>query len=204
MAAPGEIIATLESILGIFMSDIRHRERAAFILCDNLVEMACKTEAKHYNHKFDMSCRFHDAWNAPGVKLAPSGLGRRIQDRRHTRNNMQHADAAVTVDTQHCADAILDVVMVIDNCWAQTSTRRFPDWVKCALRIARLYSSKGDTVKRQEFEDAMRDVNWRGQGSKTVRVNERQIEPGLRAFWKLAVVEQTPLVEICLNEVGVD
>ena len=37
-----EKIAALESIIEIFLSDIRHRERSVFILCDNLVEMTCK------------------------------------------------------------------------------------------------------------------------------------------------------------------
>ncbi len=46
MPAPREIVDALESVLDIFLSDIRHRERAAFILWDNLVEMACKRKAK--------------------------------------------------------------------------------------------------------------------------------------------------------------
>ena len=204
MAAPGEIVAALESILGIFMSDIRHRERAVFILCDNLVEMACKSKAKQRNYKFDTSCGFHDACDALGVALAPTGLGRRVRDRRNTRNNMQHADAAVTVETQHCCDAILDAVRVINTCWPQTSKRHFHLWVKCALRIVNLYSSSGDSLKRQFFEDAMRDVNWRGEWRQNVKRTERQIEPGCRAFWRLAIIEHTPLVEGCLNEVGID
>lgn len=204
MAAPGEIIDTLETILGIFLSDIRHRERAAFILCDNLVEMTCKTKARQHDYTFNTSCGFHDAWKAPGVSLAPEDIGRRVQDRRYTRNNIQHENAAITVDTKHCADAILDAVRVIDICWSQTSVRQFSEWVKCTLRIIRLYSSAGDPLKHQPFEDVMRGVNWRGEGRTSVRVSERQIEPGLRAFWWLAVREHTPLVESCLNEIEID
>lgn len=199
MPAPGEITAALESMLGIFLSDIRHRERAVFILCDNLVEMACKTKARQRNHNFDTSCNFYSAWNAPGVELAPNGLGRRVQGRRVTRNNMQHGDAAATVEAQHCADAILDAIRVIDKCWAGTSRRHFDAWVKCALRIVRLYSSRGDRLKRQPFEDAMLNTNWRGGSRKSIRVNENSIEPGRRVFWWLTLISHTQIVERCLD-----
>ena len=96
MPVPSEIIDSLESITEIFLSGIRHRERAAFILCDNLIEMACKTKAKQRNHRFNLSCGFHDAWNAPGVNLPPTGIGGRVQSRRDTRNLMQHANASIT------------------------------------------------------------------------------------------------------------
>jgi hypothetical protein len=203
MPAPREIIASLESILGIFLSDIRHRERAAFILCDNLVEMACKTKARQHDYNFDTTCDFHSAWNASGVSLAPNGLGRRVQDRRTTRNNMQHADAAVTVETQHCADAILDVVRVINKCWSGTYSHRFDLWVKCALRIVQLYSSGGDQLKRQPFEDGMLNMNWRGESRTSIRSNESQIEPGRRVFWWLTIINHTQLVERCLDEIGI-
>ena len=75
MPAPPEIIDSLESIVDIFLSGVRHRERAAFILCDNLVELACKTKAKQNNHNFNMRCNFYDAWNAPGVQLPQRTLG---------------------------------------------------------------------------------------------------------------------------------
>lgn len=203
MPAPREIITSLESVLGIFLSDIRHRERAAFILCDNLVEMACKTKARQHSHTFNMTCDFFSAWNALGVSLAPNGLGRRVQDRRNTRNSMQHADAAVTVETQHCADAILDVVKVIDRCWSGTSSHRFDLWVKCALRIAQLYSSTGNQLMRQPFEDRMLTTNWRGTSRTSVRGNESQMEPGRRVFWWLTIISHTQLVERCLDEMGI-
>ena len=112
----------MESIIGIFLSDIRNRERAVFILCDNLIEMTCKSKAKQHNHEFDMSCNFFDSWNAPGVQLSPNGIGRRVNARRNTRNQMQHADAAITVDNQHCADAILDAIRIIEKSPSQTYT----------------------------------------------------------------------------------
>jgi len=137
------------------------------------------------------------------VSLPPNGLGRRVQDRRNTRNNMQHADAAVTVEAQHCADAILDAVRVIDKCWARTSHHHFDSWVKCALRIVRLYSSVGDRLKRQPFEDAMFNTNWRGVSRTSVRLNESRIEPGRRIFWWLTLIRHIHLVERCLDELGI-
>jgi hypothetical protein len=203
MPAPEEISAMLESILGIFLSDIRHRERAAFILCDDLIEMSCKTKARQRDYTFDTACNFYNAWNAPGVRLAPNGLGRRVQDRRNTRNNMQHADAAITVETPHCAEAILDAVNVIDKCWTDTSRNRFDLWVKCALRIVQLYSTRGNLLKREPFEDAMLKMNWRGENRATVRSNENQIEPGRRVFWWLTIINHTQLVEKCLNDLEI-
>jgi hypothetical protein len=46
MSTPPEIIDALESVLEIYFSGVRHRERAAFILRDNLIEMTCKSNAK--------------------------------------------------------------------------------------------------------------------------------------------------------------
>jgi len=202
MPAPEEIIDSLESIVTIYLSDIRHRERATFILCDTLIEMACKTKAHQHNHRFNTTCNFHDACNAPGVSLSQRGIGRRVIDRRNTRNDMQHGNAAVTVDSQLCADAILDAVKVINHCWKNTTINHFPVWLKCALRIILLYSSDGDPMQRQPFEDAMLAESWRGLGEKTVKFNERNIVPGRRAFWWLAVMEHTPLVENCLGTAG--
>ena len=43
MKVPSEIIDFLESILGIYFYDIRHKHRSAFILCDSLIELSLKT-----------------------------------------------------------------------------------------------------------------------------------------------------------------
>jgi hypothetical protein len=137
MPAPVAITDSLESVLEIFLSGVRHRERAAFILCDNLVEMSCKTKAKQHNHRFDMTCSFYDAWNALGVTLDANGIGRRVHDHRETRNNMQHASAAATVDSGYCATAIMDTAEVIQTLWPDVVLH---PRVLCALRIVRLYS----------------------------------------------------------------
>ena len=202
MPAPSEIVDALESVVDIFLSNIRHRERAAFILCDNLVEMACKTKAKQNNRNFNLRCNFHDAWNAPGVNLPSNGLGGRVQNRRETRNLMQHANAAVTVDTQACADAILDAVKVIDRLWRNTSRRAFRDWLKVAIRIVRLYSQSGDPQMRQRFEMRMRNESWR-DFKRPARVREMIIEPGLRQHWGIVVKHNPSQVEQILNELQI-
>jgi len=150
MPAPIEIIDALESVIDIFFSGVRHRERAAFILCDNLLEMVCKTKAKQHDHNFNLRCSFYDAVNAPGVSL-PNQLKNRIEGYRDTRNNMQHASAAATVDLQYCATAILDALKVIDRCWHNTSNSQLPYWMKVALRVISTLPTKS-LHKKQGFQ----------------------------------------------------
>jgi len=54
MHAPNEVLDLLESVLGIFFYDIRYKERSVFILCDNLVELSCKTKIKQVNYREDV------------------------------------------------------------------------------------------------------------------------------------------------------
>ncbi|MBN1236653.1 MAG: hypothetical protein JW999_11510 [Methanotrichaceae archaeon] len=200
MSAPPRIIDALESIIDIYFSGVRHRERAAFILCDNLIEITCKTKAKEINNKFEMKCDFRDAMNANGVKLQTVELGSRVKGYRDTRNNMQHSDIAATVDGQYCATSIIDAVKVIDHCWQNTSRRQFSPWMRCALRIIRLYSSEGEASNRYLFERKMQQMRWRISDRESVRFNAIQIEPGVRDYWWFAIRMRTPQVEECLNE----
>ena len=48
----------------------------------------------------------------------------------------------------------------------------------------------------------MRRKRWRTQ-AETVRAEGRQIQPGLRDYWYIAIRMQTPLVDECLNDIGV-
>jgi hypothetical protein len=201
VAPPREVVDSLESVLGIFFSGVRHRNRAVFILCDELVEMSCKLRAREHDHTFRMLCGFHDAWNAPGVALDPADLGPRVQANRNTRNTMQHASAAATVDDRYCADAILDTNDVIEHCWPSASAA-FADWLNCALRVVWLHSSKGDPATVTTFEDAMRDGGWRVENRKA-RVNEIHIEPGRRAFWHLVLTQNPGQVGSMLDAMGV-
>jgi hypothetical protein len=202
MAAPREIVDALESVLGVYFSAVRHRERAAFILCDEMVEMACKLRAREVDHRFRMTASFHASWNDPGVAIDPNALGPRIQASRNTRNMLQHQSAAATVDDQHCADAILDGIEVIDHCWPNASHDDFRPWMKCALRIVRLHSSSGDAVRRQEFEDEIRRESWRNV-SRPPRTNEIIIEPGRRTYWQLLLTQSQAQVEAVLQRIGV-
>lgn len=201
MAAPSVIIDALESVISIYFSGVRHRERSAYILCDNLVEMTCKVKAKEYNYRFNMSCSFFDALSAQGVNFATTPLGRRVLAHRENRNNMQHAGIAITVDMYHCADAILDAVKVIDRLWANTSKRQFPGWLQCCLRVLKLYSSDGQVSKREQFEQKMRQTRWEDRASRpTLRVSAIPIEPGHRDHWWHAFRIYTSSVEEHLNE----
>ena len=55
MHAPKEVLDLLESVLGFFFYDIRYKERSVFILCDNLVELSCKTKIKQVNYREDVT-----------------------------------------------------------------------------------------------------------------------------------------------------
>lgn len=202
MPAPRAIIDSFESILGIYFSGIRHRERAAFILVDELVEMACKLRAREHNHLYNMKTNFHDAWNAPGVVIIANPLGNSIQTSHNTRNHMQHSDPAATVDEQHCADSILDAMAVIEHCWPGTCANDLRDWMKVALRVVRLYSSLGALAKRIPFEDEMRAGAWRID-KKQPRTHELKIEPGRRQHWTLVLTQSQVQVEVILNSLGI-
>lgn len=202
MPIPRELNDALESVLGIYFSGIRHRERAAFILCDELIEMACKLKARDHNPSFNMRTGFHGSWNAPGVAIPRNPLGDSIQANRNTRNTMQHGSAAATVDDQHCADSILDAVRVLDHCWPGSVNSSLQDWIKCALRVIKIYSSEGYPNKKQAFEDEMRDEKWRVD-TRPPKVNEVKIRPGLRFNWGLVFRESSVQVDQILNRLGI-
>ncbi len=205
-AAPTEITDAFESILDIFLSGIRHRERAAFILCDNLVEMACKTKHTQYcrrnGNQPNMRCQFHQAIQLPGVRLS-SVFRDTLQQRRDTRNLMQHQSTSAVVDLQTCADAILDLPEVMKKLWGRNALDNLRQWQMVAIRIVHLYSSNGDADIRSRFEDAMRGERWRGSAEeRNPRINERIIECGLRIHWAIAVKQSPSQVEQILDSIG--
>lgn len=199
--SPREIEDSLESVLGVYFSDVRHRARAAFILCDELVEMSCKLRAREADHRFDMFSTFHKTLSNASVALASTVLGGRVYASRNTRNNMQHASAAATVDDQHCADAILDAESVIEHCWPGSSAARRP-WMRCGLRVIWLHSSAGDGQTRTSFEDEMRGAPWRVDAKKP-RTNEIVIEPGRRAYWQILLTQAPAQVDQILDQLSV-
>ena len=161
MHAPNEVLDLLETILGIFFYDIRYKERSVFILCDNLVELSCKTKIKQLNHKEDVKkMSFYSA-------LTKVKIGEKLRDRllirRDIRGDMQHQIAGITIDKQQCADSIIDLVLLIKhrNLWGKYAFDPAPAWMFCGLRIVKLYSRLGETRKRKLLEDTLqRKIDW--------------------------------------------
>ena len=46
MSAPRHIVDSLESVLSLYFSNCLHKERAAFLLCDELIEVTCREKVK--------------------------------------------------------------------------------------------------------------------------------------------------------------
>jgi hypothetical protein len=115
MPAPRHIVDALESVLSLYFSNCRHKERAAFILSDELVEVTCREKVK-LRHQNLGRIGFHGLVTHAEVGLSvTAGLGKSVYDCHNTRNDMQHNNPAATVDAQHCADAIIDPVEVIEQ-----------------------------------------------------------------------------------------
>jgi hypothetical protein len=114
---------------------------------------------------------------------------------------MQHNNPAATVDPQHCADAIVDAVDVIEHCFLGTKAA-LPDKLKVALRVVRLLSQHGNPHQQTEFSDAMRTHQWRGNRERA-RQDELIVSPGPRANWGLIIPSEYARVEALLDRVGV-
>ncbi len=202
MAAPRDIIDALESVASIYFSDVRHKMRAAFILTDELVEMTCKSLAVAANPNLG-HIQFHNLLAHPAVGLPAQSvhLGECLLRNHRTRNQMQHGNAAFTVDDQHCADAILDALEAVEHCFPGT-TLALPEGLKIVLRVVRLHSSRGDARLRGNFEDAMRSHGWNGNGRRA-KVSEPPYSVGSRRFWGLILFPEFAQVENILNRIGV-
>lgn len=74
--------------------------------------------------------------------------------------------------------------------------------MRYALRIVRLYSTSGDPVKRLQFEDAMRDGEWRAE-KRQVRKNEFLIRPGDRKYWTLVILQSQAQLDAILAVLGI-
>lgn len=118
-----------------------------------------------------------------------------------TRNDMQHNNPAATVDGQHCADAIIDAVEVIEHCFPGAKAS-LPEKLKVTLRVVRLFSQHGDPRQQTEFGDAMQAHPWRGNRERA-RQEEVIVAPGPRANWGLVIPSEFARVEALLNRVGV-
>jgi hypothetical protein len=202
MSAPRHIVDTLESVLAVFFSNCRLKERAAFILCDELVEVTCRERAKQTVRNLGRIDFFHLLTHAAiGFDVTVTGLGKSVFDCHNTRNDLQHNNPAATVDATHCADAIMDAVEVIEHCFPG-SKAALPDKLKVTLRVVRLLSQQGDPHQQTEFGDAMRTHQWRG-GRERARQDEVIVAPGPRANWGLVIPSEYARVEALLDRVGI-
>jgi hypothetical protein len=202
MSAPRHIMDSLESVLSVYLSNCRHKERAAFILCDELVEVTCREKVKQTVPNLG-NMNFHGLMthSSIGFDVATPGLGKCVFDCHKTRNDMQHNNPAATVDGQHCADAIIDAVDVIEYCFPGPKSA-LPDKLKVTLRVVRLLSQHGDPRQQTEFGNAMQAHQWRGNRERA-RQEEVIVAPGPRANWGLVIPSEFARVEALLNHVGV-
>lgn len=201
MPAPRDIEGGLECVVSIFLSDVRHRARAAFILCDELVEMTCKAKVRAKHPRFGrIGFRSLLCHAAVGLNPATVTLGDSVHSSHQTRNDMQHNNAAATVDDPHCADAILDAVRVIEHCYPGASSA-FSSSIKVALRVVALHATTGDRLKLAAFEKEMAANRWGGPRPR-IRTVELPIPAGNRRYWGIVIQSEFATVEALLNRVS--
>jgi hypothetical protein len=202
MSAPRHIVDALESVLSLLFSNCRHKERAAFILCDEMVEVVCREKIKQTIPTFGRM-GFHGLMThaAVGFDVVNPGLGKSVFDCHQNRNDMQHNNPAATVDAQYCADAIIDAVEVIEHCFPGTKLA-LPEKLKVTIRVVRLFSRQGDPRQQTEFGDAMQTHQWRGNRERA-KQEELIVSPGSRTNWGLVIPSEYARVEGLLDRVGV-
>jgi hypothetical protein len=202
MPAPRHIEDSLESVLSLYFSNCLHKERAAFLLCDELVEVTCREKVKQSGanpRQLDFpNLMTHQS---VGFDLNSPGLGSAVNECHRARNDMQHNNPAATVNPRYCADAIIDAVEVIEHCFPGTKSA-LPDRLKVTIRVVRLLSRQGDQRQQTEFGNAMQTHQWRGDRERAKR-EEVIVTPGPRANWGLVIPSEFARVEGLLDRVGV-
>ena len=154
MYAPKEITDYLEPIISTYLSDFRHKERSAFILCDNLIELSCKLRIKERNPADNRNRERKFPHAIRDAKLSKKFQG--VLLKRHgIRNDMQHEKMGIAIDSQDCACDILNVVKVIRKLWGKYALDSASDWVICALRIIELYSNSSNMSKKSQLENKL-------------------------------------------------
>jgi hypothetical protein len=202
VAAPRHIVDALECVVGIYFAGVRHNLRAAFLLSDELVEVCCREKVK-INTPNPGRMVFVDLLDHPAVGLTHTThpLGMSVYACHRSRSDMQHNNPAATVDAQHCADALVDAVEVIEHCFPGTRNG-LPEKVRVAIRVVRLFSQQGDARQQGEFATAMLEHTWRGTRERARR-EETIVAPGERRHWGLVILSEYTQVELLLNRVGV-
>ncbi|MGI8906777.1 MAG: hypothetical protein ACR2IE_09840 [Candidatus Sumerlaeaceae bacterium] len=192
---------SLEAVMTVFFSNARHNARAAFLLCDSLVETTCRIRIKVGTPNLGRQ-NFHWHLNHAAVGLAPPGsvLGTKLVDSHNIRNELQHNTPALMVDVEHCADAILDLIACMEHCFPGT-VAALPDRLRVLHRILKLYGRAGDQVKKREFQLGLTNYGWRGDRERA-RANEMIVQPGQRTNWSLIIPAEFPRLEAILNQIG--
>lgn len=231
MKTPAEIIDFLESLLGIYFYDIRHKHRSVFILCDTLVELSCKIKVVERDENINTkSFNFNQSLIEAKVPLK---LRRKLLSSHKLRNEMQHKSSILTIDEQKCADSIMDFVELLRKLWGKYCMDYTPDWVNCSLRIIKLHSSQGNIKKRKELkENIHNDVDWNSvepkvdqrvfqpsedprvynflgsegaaPGRQEIRKNEVIIKIGSEEHWSFILRHYTEKIERVLDALSID
>jgi hypothetical protein len=230
MKAPVEIIDLLESILGIYFYDIKHKNRSTFILVDNLVELTIKIRLKQLSPTFNVKIDFPELLNK--IKVS-SKLKEKLSGNHNLRNEFQHKSPILTIDDEKCADSIILLVDLIKKIWGKNSLIDIPSRVECGLRLVKLHSSLGNIKKRKDFRDyILNNIDWNkvemiedervfednkdgnrynfygpeGQalGKQIINKNELIIKIGSEEHWSYALRHYTNKVEECLNILSID
>jgi hypothetical protein len=191
----------LECVLSVYFSGVYHNVRAAFILCDGLVELTCKAKAEAGGWK-PAQINFKPLLQLGPVNLDPanSGIGKKCHDSHLVRNKMHHVNAMATVTPQVCADAILDAVECIEHCFPGAKPA-LAFKITVALRVVRVFSSHGNGTHRAEFQRLMNDHPWRTRKNPPKK-SELLVSPGVRAHWGLVILDAAAEIESILNQVG--
>lgn len=230
MRAPIEIIDLLESILGIYFYDIKHKNRATFVLVDNLVELTIKIRLKQLNPAFNVKIDFPKLLEQ--IKI-PLKLKRKLSDNHSLRNEFQHKSPILTIDDGKCADSIILLIDLVKKIWGKNSLINIPCRVECGLRLVKLQSSFGNIKKRKDFKDyILNNIDWNkveivedervfednkdgkiynfygpeGQalGKQILNKNELVIKIGSEDHWSYILRHYTDKVEECLNILSID
>lgn len=231
MKTPTEIIDFLESLLGIYFYDIRHKHRSVFILCDSLIELSCKIKIVERDENINTkSFNFDQSLIKAKVPLK---LRRKLTSSHNLRNEMQHKSSILTIDEQKCADSIMDLVELLKKLWGKYCLDYNPNWVNCALRIIQLQSSQGNIKKRKELkEHILNEVDWNyvapkedervfvqsknvhlynflgsggsALGKQAPLKNELIIKIGSEEHWAYIFRHYTEKVEECLNLLSIE
>ena len=230
MKAPTEIIDLLESILGIYFYDIKHKHRSTFILIDNLVEIACKMKLIQQNPSSNIKIEFPPLLEK--IKIS-NRLKKKLLKSHTLRNEFQHKSPILTIDEEKCADSIMDLIDLIKKLWGKNALMNIPNRVDCGLRLAKLHSSSGEIKKKKDFKDyILNKVDWNlieakegtrifynnkdgrtydyygteGQalGKQVINKNEIVIKIGSEEHWSFVLRQYTDKVKECLDELSID